>query len=393
MILHCTARLFVKKHVFKILCPDSVAAHIIGHSGTTRQEIENASGSNIWVSKRDCFFPDTKCRILVIHADEPNKVFAALQLTVPKLVDVALKEREKGGGKGGPDPDAPLMGKEDGEFIYRFCLPSLVKGQLIGPKGANIKDLRERTRAKIFVENEIYDEHQAVRIIGTQEKILGVLLIVHEMIQNQADDPRFHDWALHQVFGDGKGCGKGGKNDKGGKDHYDDRDDRRGGKGEKGFDDRGDRGDRGGRDNRGGDNRSHGPSNVDVGGLLQLAGEFPQGAIEMDHALNFELPSGRVGALIGKSGEYVRHVEGSTGAKVAFEGSKESEYRSISITGPLMATYAAHLMLMKKYHEKECEELEKSSMKAQKTNALESQIAELQAQLEEAKRGGGGARW
>merc|ERR1719401_1731165 len=111
----------------------------------------------------------------------------------------------------------------------------------------------------------------------------------------------------------------------------------------------------------------------------------------MAHAINCELPKHRIGSLIGKKGAYVDQVEKETGARVVFTDpppGEKQEHRTMSITGPLVSVYAAHMMMMREYHE--AERRNNGGLSDRKVDELQSQLAALQRQLEDARRGGGG---
>merc|ERR1712039_332819 len=122
--------------------------------------------------------------------------------------------------------------------------------------------------------------------------------------------------------------------------------------------------------------------------------------LEIPHAINCELPNKRCGSLIGRKGETVMNVERQTGTKIDFnEAPTGQEYRVVAITGPLLSCYAAHLMLMKEYHDAEQKEEEEERRAAaasgggsteDKVAELQNQLAALQRQLDAQKTGGGG---
>lgn len=98
--------------------------------------------------------------------------------------------------------------------------------------------------------------------------------------------------------------------------------------------------------------------------MTKLKAEFPgELRLNLQHALKFTIPTAKLEDLVGPDNQYFDQVEGRTGAQVMITeagGSDEVEqYSSVEIQGPLLKMYCAHLMIMKKYHEKEAEEEEK----------------------------------
>merc|ERR1712060_839192 len=135
----------------------------------------------------------------------------------------------------------------------------------------------------------------------------------------------------------------------------------------------------------------------------ELARTFPPGALDMAHAINCELPKRRIGTLIGTKGARVDQIEKDTGAHISVADpppGKEQEHRTMNITGPLISVYAAHMMMMRQYHEAERKEQDREreererrnngGLSDRKVDELQSQLAALQRQLEDARRGGGG---
>jgi len=306
---------------------------------------------------------------------------------VPKLVEIADKDR-----KAGLEVETPLLGKEEGEYVFRVALPSIIRGKLIGTKGANIKSLREETGAKIFVENDIFEGHQYTRIIGPPDVITRALQTINDLVQEEADSDDYARWASLQWFQ--PTSSPSGSN---ARDH----DSRR----ESHASER-DSGHSWDREKRSGTHDpSHGPlhqhngQGSPVDSLHSLVGEFPDGALQMEHAVCCNLPNKSVGALIGTKGEYVRFVERSTGTKIIFkevEREVDDQHRTMMVVGPLMWVYVAHCMIMKKYHEKEQERGagrhrgQSDSQESKRIDELQMQLVELQNQLSEVMGESGG---
>eukprot|EP00928_Gymnodinium_smaydae_P002442 TRINITY_DN10867_c0_g1_i1.p1 TRINITY_DN10867_c0_g1~~TRINITY_DN10867_c0_g1_i1.p1 ORF type:complete len:453 (-),score=83.51 TRINITY_DN10867_c0_g1_i1:127-1485(-) len=407
----------VRRYAFKLLCTDALTANVIGHKGDTRKQIEDETGCSVWIGRRDDFYPASRFRILILHGDEENQVLDAAEAIVPKLMEVAEKEHDRDPG----DPNERLLGKDEGEYIYRIAIPAFTRGKLIGDGGAKIQELRDETGARLFVENEVYEGHAAMRIIGDTERIKMALRGINELVQEEADSDEYPRWAMVRSFYHAEPPAarryeepRPRSRDRGepAREHYGANHDR--------FpEDTRDTGRRGQRreDGRGAARPSHGEDPADI--LQSLPSEFPDGTLDMDHAIRCELPNERVGALIGRGRGYAQHVEKSTGATVEFkEGHTQEDgtrYRTILISGPLLSVYAAHMMLMKKYHDKDLEDQMRardagSGARANNGRAprgggggggsvdasdLHLQIAQLEEQLRDAKnnaRGGAGGR-
>jgi len=280
----------------------------------------------------------------------------------------------------------------EGEYVFRVALPSLIRGKLIGTKGANIKSLREETGAKIFVENDIFEGHQYTRIIGPEDVITRALQTINNLVQEEADSEEYVRWASLQWF-QPTSSPSGGPS----RDHEARRDSH-------GWDR--DPGHSWDQEKRGAKHdplrdllHQHNDQGSPVGSIHSLMGEFPNGALQMEHAVCCNLPNKSVGALIGTKGEYVRFVERSTGTRIIFkevEREVDDQHRTMMVVGPLMWVYVAHCMIMKKYHEKEHERStgrhrgQTDSQESKRIDELQIQLVELQNQLSEVMGESGG---
>lgn len=352
---------YMRRCAFKVLCTDPYAANLIGPKGSTRAAIEEEASCCLWISKRDEVFPNPPFRLLILHADEPNQVLAALEKLVPKLVEVAERDREAG-------DESPLIGKIDGEYVFYVALPTLVRGKLLGTRGANIQELREQTGAKIFVENEAFDGHQAARIIGSPETISYVIRLLNEMVQEEAGSEEFLAWASTRTFGFDA---KGGKGERGHSKH--------------------DSNPHKERATRSHSTRDAGPPFPEVAGMpLEAMGtlsfEFPEGGLELDHAISCELARDDVDGLLGMRNEHLPFLQRQTGTTI--ELSECESFCKILITGPLLNTYFAHFMLMKKFHDNHVHPSQVAQGENDRVEELKQQVAALQSQLESARRGG-----
>jgi len=167
---------------------------LIGSSGVTRQEIEQECSAHIRISGRDQFYPGTRCRKLIIAADEWTNISAVLEKMVDKMVDRVASDNEKGKGKGKEDEVEGLLGKEPGEYIFRVLLPQSATGRLIGQAGGNIKQIREDTGAKLFVDEKKYGSHQLLKVVGVPETLRNALIAVAGIVEEELLEANLPDW-------------------------------------------------------------------------------------------------------------------------------------------------------------------------------------------------------
>merc|ERR1719272_387223 len=73
-------------------------------------------------------------------------------------------------------------------------------------------------------------------------------------------------------------------------------------------------------------------------------------------AMSCVVPNRLVGGLIGRQGANTKEVQSSTGTKIGIrEIPGDPENRTLNIAGPLAATCAAYMMMMKRYLDVESE--------------------------------------
>jgi len=130
------------------------------------------------------------------------------------------------------------------------------------------------------------------------------------------------------------------------------------------------------------------------GPLLSLFNELAETMnpehLEMDYQISCCIQSAKCGALIGRQGEHVREVQRQTGAHIDIPKKDPHETpdatRTIAISGPLLAVYSAHMLLMRYYNEEEQQFREAQAAQAREAedqDKREEKIQDLQAKLAE----------
>merc|ERR1719401_76562 len=104
-----------------------------------------------------------------------------------------------------------------------------------------------------------------------------------------------------------------------------------------------------------------------------LAPIFPQGTLELDHAVACELPRESVQQIFGPGRSFLQELKDKTLTEV--ETTDQGDFVKIMITGRLVRTYAAHFLIMKRYHDINAPPAEPN------VDALQAKVRELQAQL------------
>jgi len=377
-----------RRHVFKILCPESLITSVMGPRGATKDQIQEETSCKLVFSNRDEYFPGTHYRTLCIYSDEPEAIVSVLDRVVDRLVECGEHERLSSRGEG------DFRGKESGEYVVRALISGKMSGAVIGTKGSNVQAIRHENNARVFIEKPQYNGHQMMRVIAVPEGLRTALARINECIQTETDNDDFSQWASIRSFSDedcGSGKAKGGKSS---------------GKGSS-------RGSSGGRAERsrheerdsqwqqpqhwdssnggwhewdgGYDAEADTPaSDIDPSIVQALAAtvmEFPPGTIEQECTLTCEMPVQKVPYMLGKTGEHVQLVGETTGARIHFEEpqSADDEQQTLVIHGPLLRAYQAHALMMKRYHEAEAEAT--AEPEAPSVQQLQQQLADLQEQL------------
>ncbi|CAK0864942.1 unnamed protein product [Prorocentrum cordatum] len=229
------------------------------------------------------------------------------------------------------------------------------------------------------------------------EKVLNrTLAAISGLILEEVDDPNYEPWAAVQWFSGeqgGKPPRSGPPRDAprreapaaGGREHDRDRSPRGRGGHERGGRER----DRSPPRGKGGEGepapaeRGEAAEGSPLEALERLVPRFPEGALQMD--------------FVG-GGEDRGYVERETGTVISVDTSLGEEHLTILVTGPLLWVYAAHCMVMKRYHELEREKEDRargrggSDIASSKVDELQAQLAALQSQLAEVQRSQGGGR-
>mmetsp|Transcript_72835 Transcript_72835/g.235631 ORF Transcript_72835/g.235631 Transcript_72835/m.235631 type:complete len:457 (-) Transcript_72835:53-1423(-) len=430
-----------RNHAFKVLCPESLIASILGPRGSTKEQIEAETGCKLIFSNREEYFPGTMFRMLCIYGFEPDSVVPVLEKVVEHIIACGEQEMLNPPASG----EADFITKEPGAFIFRAAVSVRMSGAIIGSKGSTVQAIREESEAKVIIDKFQHQGHQMLKLLAQPDGLRLALTRINECCQTEANNDEFAQWASVRNFADeggskgkekgwekgnkeknkskkgkgGKGKGKGGGK-AGGKSadqpHGEDAGNERERSPRRGPPawDEGEQ--EGWQDAGGGDAYTGAAGNgsaagavpgapgeglpdVDAGVLQALQAtseEFPEGTLEMDYTLMCELPGQKIPALCGKEGEHIDSFRRSTGARIHFEEPEdggEGQQRLI-VQGPLLRVFKAHALMMKRYHDADLEAEAAASAELPSVQQLQEQLADLQRQLQlvqEAQGGSAGA--
>lgn len=179
-----------------------------------------------------------------------------------------------GGGGGGPGPNRPGLGA--GNNYDEIMIPGSKVGLIIGKGGETIKQLQERTGAKMVVvqDGPGQEMEKPLRISGDPQKVAEAKQLVYELIADKGDSQQ--------------------SNNRGG--NFNNRNQERGEHGGGGF-----HGGNGGNGGGGGGGGGYG-------------GGPPHGGDSME----IFVPKLAVGVVIGKGGDMIKKIQAETGCRLQF---------------------------------------------------------------------------
>ncbi|CAK1584327.1 unnamed protein product [Parnassius mnemosyne] len=320
------------------LIPSKMAGSIIGKGGSNISKLRNEYKASITVP--DCPGPE---RVLSISASDIDTILEIVKDILPSL--------QEGGPKGGGNEDLDV----------RLLIHQSRAGCVIGKAGAKIKELREKTgaRLKIFSSTAPQSTERVVQLMGNKESVAAGVREVLELIRQvpikgavQNYDPHNYDDYYADEYG-GFGGGPGGA---------------RGGAGGGG------RGPpRGARPPagraprppppraappgpRGAFNDYAGPPPRAGYGGPPRAGFGPRGNAAFDDShdtsTQVTIPKDLAGAIIGKAGSRIRKIRAESGAGIEIaEPLPGSSDRIITITGSPQCIQMAQYLLQQSVHE------------------------------------------
>jgi len=126
-----------------------------------------------------------------------------------------------------------------------------------------------------------------------------------------------------------------------------------------------------------------------------LASHINPEYLGLNYCITCSLPSAKCGALIGRRGEHITEVQRTTGAEIAISKKDPHEsadaHRTVTITGPLLSVYGAHMLLMRHYNDEEAQfQAHRAADPGMQVEDLQRQVAELTQELATVQRRGGG---
>mmetsp|Transcript_42506 Transcript_42506/g.117297 ORF Transcript_42506/g.117297 Transcript_42506/m.117297 type:complete len:403 (+) Transcript_42506:97-1305(+) len=375
------------RYCMKALCPDELVMSLMGPRGSTKDQIHHETGSKLVFSNKDDYYPGTRFRVLGFYAETVQSILAAVQHLIQATITLGQQELVNP-----PAHGLEYTGKEEGEFLIRMCIPKAAFGELIGPKGSRIKELRAETGCKVFIENDTFAGHQMVRIIGPAEMLQSCTERVIGASQTDAGSEDYQNWAQILNFSDLDvgGYQGGGRTSRpraaeaeappqdawGGhvtEARYTD-----------GAGDAHQGGGGGGKRRGGGGPPEKASESVML--LDNVVRGFPEGTSGLLYSISFGLPLCHLQTLL--ENQTLAQLEESFSVQLQHPQPAETDdpwsIQPISLVGTLLNMYTAHITLHKlvKQIEQEAAAAEQQEvLEEEDPQVLKAKIAELQAQL------------
>ncbi|XP_050352750.1 heterogeneous nuclear ribonucleoprotein K isoform X2 [Nymphalis io] len=347
------------------LIPSKVAGSIIGKGGSNISKLRNEYKASITVP--DCPGPE---RVLSITASDIDTIMEIVKDILPNLAD--------GVPKGGTSEDLDV----------RLLIHQSRAGCVIGKAGAKIKELREKTgaRLKIFSNPAPQSSERVVQLVGKPDAVAaGVREVLHLIrqvpikggIQNY-DPHNYDDFYADEYGGFGSGQGPRGAGPRGGPPRGPPRGPppmgpggrpppprggppmgRNGPPPPRAFNDFAGPGPRGNfngppRGNFGGGGGGGGSFGNNFGGNRSSSGgNFNgNGGNQQETTTQVTIPKDLAGAIIGKAGSRIRKIRAESGAAIEIaEPLAGAADRVITITGTQQRIQKAQYLLQQSVHE------------------------------------------
>ncbi|KAM3960352.1 LOW QUALITY PROTEIN: heterogeneous nuclear ribonucleoprotein K-like [Aphomia sociella] len=348
------------------LIPSKVAGSIIGKGGANISKLRNQYKASITVP--DCPGPE---RVLSITASDIDTILEIVKEILPNLAD--------GGPKGNND-----------DLDVRLLIHQSRAGCVIGKAGSKIKELREKTgaRLKIFSNHAPQSTERVVQLVGKADAAAAGVREVLELIRQvpikgvvQNYDPHNYDDFYADEYGGfgGGGGGGGGRGGRGGpaprgrppppmgpstrgpgpRGPHMSRGGPPGPSGppgpRSGFNDFGGPPPRGnfGGPPRGGFGGGNFGGNFSGGRGSGGGGNFnSNGGSQQETSTQVTIPKDLAGAIIGKAGSRIRKIRAESGAAIEIaEALPGSNDRIITITGTPQRIQMAQYLLQQSVHE------------------------------------------
>jgi len=298
-----------------MMVPDKMVGLIIGRGGEQITRLQAESGCKIQMAQDSQGMPERQCTLT-----GPPMAIAQARAAIERIIASEGTGPNRGGpmgmsGGGGGGGG----GGAGGGGMFEMMVPGVKVGLIIGKGGETIKQLQERSGAKIIIVQDSPEaaNEKPLRITGDPNAVETAKELVSEILSQNDDRDGMGG------FGGGRGGGMRGRGSS--------------------------RGGRGGFMGRG----SGIPRGGGRGGFWGGAGGGPGGGgneYGAEHTDYVTIPSNKCGLVIGKGGETIKNINSSTGAHCEVDKSapQDAREKNFIIRGSPDAVERAKAMIMEK---------------------------------------------
>lgn len=190
----------VDQFTFKVLCPDRLAASIVGKSGAQIGFIQETSHARLTFSNRGVYYPNSRLRVLVISAEQPDSLMTALDMVLEQVCVMGDEERSalEESGKA-PSSDCEFIREDGADGSQRYYVNCAVTTSAAAV-AAGSSTLPEETGASFFDGVESFDNHKLVGISGNRDQLISALEGLSDLVQADCEQQWFKGWAEQREF-------------------------------------------------------------------------------------------------------------------------------------------------------------------------------------------------
>mmetsp|Transcript_128613 Transcript_128613/g.222901 ORF Transcript_128613/g.222901 Transcript_128613/m.222901 type:complete len:1237 (-) Transcript_128613:64-3774(-) len=174
------ASVHIRPHAFKVLAPEQLVGWMLGkrNNTTQKEEIQSATGARLTFSNREEYYPNSRLRIIIVHADNPSPVMAGVRRIVDRIVECS-------------EPDkAPRSEPE-----FHTAIPSFLSEDILGYDDYYLKEIQRDSGASVSCNSEAYENHRLLRVSGSPASMHTAVEKIFRSMDRYSGQESFQTWA------------------------------------------------------------------------------------------------------------------------------------------------------------------------------------------------------
>ena len=204
----CTPAVDGPQYVIRFLVRSDACGCIIGKGGSTISQMRSTSGAQIKVDTAEGSSYDQQQAAVAAGLNVPpdrtiivtglvTSVHSAILDIIPRVAQYIKQFRAKAAGgtvtpaapgaAAGPVPPGQHPLEQGPGYVHHVS--SGMVGKLIGPGGCNIREIRDKSGARVRVGNDKVGDERPVTIWGTETQVQIVLTMINEILARPDDRP------------------------------------------------------------------------------------------------------------------------------------------------------------------------------------------------------------